>query len=413
MMGLYHYWARVAGYLIILVRGAALERLLNLASANGIYLWNIRRYRPDLMVASIGIHGYRALRPHLHRTHCQARIQRRRGLPFFRHRLYRRAGFLVGFLLFVATLAVLTNFIWRVELVGLKRIPAPVLRANLRRLGLYRGVWRGRLEKDRIQRDLEIMTPQASWIGIEIRGMVAVVRVVERVTPPPAPKAGDLVAARDGLVTKVLVYQGTPVVTEGETVRRGQLLVSGTEIGLNGQGGLAARQVPARAKIEARIWEEAEAVVPLATWEMIATRRRTTIVRLRLGRWEWAIGPRRIPFVWYKQERSRHKLGQGRNTLPLVELVIDRYYEMRPFLRRQTVPEATAAGASESRVALAGRLPVEPERAATRRTIVQTEPGWVTVTSSIEIVQEIALPAQRGTENGLDRGSTAPVHSGE
>ena len=412
-MGLYRYWARVAGYLVILVKGAALERLLNLASANGIYLWDIRRYRPDLMIASVGIRGYRALRPYLHRTHCQARIQRRRGLPFLRHRLCRRAGFLVGFLLFVVTLAVLTSFIWRVELVGLKKIPAPVLRANLRRLGLYRGVWRGRLEKDKIQRDLEIMTPQASWIGIEIRGMVAVVRVVERVTPPPAPKAGDLVAARDGLVTKVVVYQGTPVVAEGETVRRGQLLVSGTEIGLSGQGGLAARQVPARAEIEARIWEEAEAVVPLVTWEMIATKRRTTIVRLRLGRWEWSIGPRRIPFAWYKQVRSRHKLGQGRNTLPLVELVIDRYHEVRPFLRRQSVPEAAAAGTRESRDVLAGRLPVVSGHAVTRRTIVQTEPGWVTVTSGAETVQEIALPAQRGTENGLDRRSTAPVHGGE
>jgi len=394
-VGLYRFWARFTGYLVVLIKGADLERLLNLASMNGIYLWDIRRYRPDLMVASIGWRGFRALRPLLRKTHCQVRIKRKRGLPFLWHRLGRRAGFFCGFLIFLAALAVLTSFIWRVELVGLKTIPASAFRGNLRRLGLYRGALRGRLDKDRIQRELEISTPKAAWIGIEIRGTVAVVRVVERASPPRAPRGGDLVAARDGLVTKVVVYRGTPVVEEGATVRLGQLLVSGREVGIDATGDLRPREVAASARIEARVWDEASATTPLVAWRLVPTGKRITVVRLRLGRWAVSLGPARPPYAWFRQSRTRHKVGQGRNTLPLVELVIDRYHEVRPVLRRSTLQAAAAAGTSEARAYLLRRLP-EGGRAMSIRSSVRVEPGWVTVTCSAETVQDIASPDKKG-----------------
>ena len=329
-MALYRAWAKAAGYLIVMDKGAALERLLNLASANGIYLWDIKRYPPDVMVLRVGIHGFRALRPLLRRTNCRARIKRRHGWPFLWHRLTRRAGFLCGFILFLALLAFLTSFVWRIELLGIKSISPDALRRNLRRLGLYEGVFRGGLDKDRIQQELEILTPQAAWISIELRGIVALVRVVERTGPPAKKQSADLVAARDGLIVKVVVYQGTPVAAEGEMVRAGQLLVSGTEVSAGPDGTLLSRQVTASGRIEARVWDEARAYMPLVIWQSVATGRRTRVIRLRLGARTFSFPRERPPYIWFQQIRTQYGLWHGRNTLPLVELIIDRYDEVRP-----------------------------------------------------------------------------------
>ncbi|MGE5599107.1 MAG: sporulation protein YqfD, partial [Bacteroidota bacterium] len=320
-MSFYRFWSRLGGTLVLLVEGNELERFLNLASANGIYLWNVRRLRPDFLTAHVGLRGFRALRPHARRTQTRIMIRRRLGWPFVWRRFTRRPGFVLGFVLAVAALFFLTGFVWRVEISGLRRIPAHILRRDLRRFGLYEGARRGKIDKERIRRQLELSTPDASWIGIEIRGMVAFVRVVERMVPPAQRTGGDLVASRDGLLTKVVAYRGTPVVAEGETVHAGQLLVSGIEVGLGPDGTLRPQRVPASARVEARVWDEARSLTPLAFWTMVPTGRRARAVCLRLGPWTVVLGPRRPPFAWYKMQRTRRGLWHGRNTLALVELI--------------------------------------------------------------------------------------------
>lgn len=393
-MSFYRFWSRLGGTLVLLVEGNELERFLNLVSANGIYLWNVQRLRPDFLTAHVGLRGFRALRPHARRTQTRIMIRRRLGWPFVWRRFTRRPGFVLGFVLAVTALFFLTGFVWRVEISGLRRIPAHILRRDLRRFGLYEGARRGKIDKERIRRQLELSTPDASWIGIEIRGMVAFVRVVERMVPPAQRTGGDLVASRDGLLTKVVAYRGTPVVAEGETVHAGQLLISGIEVGLGPDGTLRPRRVPASARVEARVWDEARSLTPLAFWTMVPTGRRARAVCLRLGPWTVVLGPRRPPFAWYEMHRARRGLWHGRNTLALVELIFDRYDEMRPLLRRRTVRQAADLCEAESREALA-RLVPPAARDVPVRTSVRRESGWVEVAASMERIQQIAEPAAR------------------
>lgn len=410
-MGLYRFWAWFGGYAVILVRGAGLERLLNLASANGIYLWEIRRHRPDLMVACIGMRGFRALRPFLRRSRCRAEILRKRGLVFLWLRLRRRPGLFLGFLLFLLALGIATSFVWWVEIVGPKHLDPAVIHKELRGLGLYPGAWRGRIDKERIARELEVRTPLAAWIGVEIRGMVAVVRVVERAIPPPAPAAADIVAARDGLITRLVVYRGTPLVGEGQMVRRGQVLVSGWEVRIDKEGNPRRRSVAAEAFVEARVWDEASAAVPLSIWEAVPTGRRYTVVRLGLGRWRFSLGRGRPPFAWFRQRRTSFGLGRGRNTLPLVEITFDRYDEVRPILRRRSQAAAAAMAAREAEAALRRLLPRAADPVVNRT--VRSEPGLVTVILTAETVQEIGAAERRGMEEEFGHGGGTRVHGGE
>ncbi|MGQ9779345.1 MAG: sporulation protein YqfD [Bacillota bacterium] len=397
-MGLYRFWAWFGGYLVIAVRGTGLERLLNLAGANGIYLWEIRRYAPDLMVACVGVEGFRRLRPFLRRSHCRAEILRKRGLVFLRPRLRRRPGLVCGALFFFLLLLFLANFIWWVEIVGPRRLEAKTLYRTLSSLGLHPGVYRRKIDQEKLVKDLELLLPAAAWVGVEVRGMVAVVRIVERAVPSSS-AAADLVAARDGLITKLVVYRGTPVAAEGEVVRRGQVLVYGWEARPDAHGALRSLPVAARAIIEARVWDEAVGLAPLSFWREIKTGRRFSVIGIRLGPWHFRLGPARPHFVWFRQRRVSYGLGGGRNSLPLVEITFDRYDEVKQMISRRSSAAAIRMAAREAETALRRRLPKDA-RPAIRRT-VRIEAELVTVVLTAETVQEIGMARPKGESKGI------------
>ena len=83
---------------------------------------------------------------------------------------------------------------------------------------------------------------------MRVRGSTAVVQLVDRAVIPPLLRLpGDIVAVRAGVITRIIAFSGEANVTAGDTVARGQLLLSGA----TAQGGHASGLV------EARVWYEA------------------------------------------------------------------------------------------------------------------------------------------------------------
>jgi len=69
-----------------------------------------------------------------------------------------------------------------------------------------------------------------SVINIKFIGTRARVEIVERTMPPdilPLDKPTNIVASKDGIITKVLSYKGQPLVQVDDYVKKGQILISG------------------------------------------------------------------------------------------------------------------------------------------------------------------------------------------
>ncbi|MDK2902158.1 MAG: hypothetical protein PWQ93_77 [Clostridiales bacterium] len=254
-------WHYIFGYVIIKVEGMSLEKFINLCLQRGIHLWDVKRQSYSILKARISIRGLKQLISISYITHCRIEILSKRGLPFLFSRLKHRYMFIAGFILFFVIIYILSSFIWTVEINGNARISGQRILDELADSGLKPGIRREDLSINDIENDMLIKMPELSWIGIELKGTKAIVRIVEAVMPPERidiDQPCDVVASKDGVISKITVMQGQAVVKVGQTVKKSQLLITG----VIEKEGVDTRYVHAMGEVLARRWYEGHAEAP-------------------------------------------------------------------------------------------------------------------------------------------------------
>ena len=123
-----------------------------------------------------------------------------------------------------------------------------------------------------------------SWLSVNVKGCTAHVQVVERKRPPVdrwiRSARANVVAARDGLVTRVEALDGKALVMAGSTVTKGQLLISGVADSKFG----VVRFMQGRGRVYARTWYELSVRVPMTAVEKSGEGKTTTRVALDVGK---------------------------------------------------------------------------------------------------------------------------------
>jgi similar to stage IV sporulation protein len=386
----------LSGYVKILARGKQLEKLINLATGSGFYLWEICRISDDVLYAKMRAHGFLQIRSIARKSGCTVRICQKKGWPFIARRMRGRKLFFAGGLLFLAGLVYCSAFLWFVKLDGAPIQEKERVLAELYRAGLKPGELRAGLlmKKNLIEREALLRLPQAVWLGINLKGVVAEVKFVPRKSPPPPAGPADVVADSDGLVTKVVVIRGVPLVKEGDTVIRGQMLISGTQwYNHLRTGEMYKEEVTASGIVEARVWNDFEVIEPKLVWG--ATRGKNRLVRYRL-KWRnnryylWGFGTKpRGDYFW---ERSHKEIYRGRNPSEVVELIKDTWEDVLWSRERRSVAAIrTAAYAElERKRKLFGYPPID------LRTVIWSDEGmFLRLRVTVETIRDIARSAPR------------------
>lgn len=320
------------GYIQLIVRGACLEKFLNLLTSSGLYLWDVKRLGTEVVELKIRAHGFSRIRGIVHKTHTTVKIYRKKGWPFIRRKLARRKIFWIGAVTLIVFLVYLSSFIFIIRVDGFENTERQQLLADLSRLGLKVGVSRREVlqKKSLIEREVMIHTPGAVWLGITVRGVVAEVKVVKRKKAPAPLNFCDIVAAKDGVITKMVVVRGVPAVKEGDTVARGDLLISGVEWFTNSETGeLEKHEVAASGMVTAKVWYDLETVEPKIVWHPEFSRDFYLEYKLRWGR-------KLIPLIRFGERpprnyywsRWRRPLYQGRNPVDSVEIIKDTWQKV-------------------------------------------------------------------------------------
>ena len=203
------------------------EKIINLCAKNRIAVWNVH-YGNEKIRLFITVKDFKRLPKILKRSGLRLHILNKTGFPFFINRYKRRFGIFAGIVIFFAVLQFMSGFIWIIEVEGNKTVTDREILAICEDLGIKTGVKRNSIDTKNTPQDLLLKTDKLSWGSFNIEGCKLTVNVTEIV-----PKTEDntvatnLKAAKDGIIEKIDVTSGNPVVKVGDIVKKGDLLVSG------------------------------------------------------------------------------------------------------------------------------------------------------------------------------------------
>lgn len=216
------------GYVVIRLTGYSPERFLNLCSHHRIILWGLRSVGTEYEMC-VSVSGFKKLRPLVHKTRTKVVILRRHGLPFILHRYRNRKLFAGGALLAAVLLYVLSLFIWNIHVEGNYSLSDEVILDYLESVKIVHGMAKRNVHGEEIEAGLREHFPEITWTSAEVKGTRLIIHVQENEDSVqeeiPEEEPADLVAGGDGVIVSMIVRSGTPAVSEGTEVKKGDLLV--------------------------------------------------------------------------------------------------------------------------------------------------------------------------------------------
>ena len=248
------------GYVRVELRGASPERCLNRLSENGISFWNVEAVSPfALRVCVLYKLSGRAVKM-AERSQCEAEILEAYpgiyGLPS----LLKRPVLLVGLLTAILAVSVLPDYIWTVRVSGNTSVPSEEILRTLDSLGVRFGAKSAEIDSVDVKNRLLNLVDGLQWAAVNCSGGQCEVLVREREADPEIIDRriiADVVAGCAGTVVELRVLQGEAVCAVGDTVEKGQILVSGITDNL-----VNLRTSRAQAEIYALTWKETATVIP-------------------------------------------------------------------------------------------------------------------------------------------------------
>lgn len=321
-------WNYVRGYVIIIVEGYFIEKFINICTSRRILLWDIRVHKDRLVTMRLSIEGFKKIRPVARKTKCRVSILKKVGLPFILNRYRNRKAFFIGGIIFIVLMFVLTSFIWSIEINGNQELPAERIEEVLAENGIKTGVLKYKIDTEAAVTDILLELGDIVWASIDVRGTKVKVELRERVKTPeivPRNVPCDIVAVKDGFIKQVIAKQGIEAVGEGDTVKKGQILISG-RIPLKGKEG-EFRLVHAMGTVYARTWYEEREPVVTERVERIPTGKVINDYAVILFNKKVDILKKKNKFKDFSFQESRKQLSIGEYFVFPVELITKSYHE--------------------------------------------------------------------------------------
>lgn len=372
------------------------ERIINLCSQNDIPFWELRWLSQTKLRMKLERKHYRQLCDRARRLSCTITVVGRKGVPFFLGRFKKRYALIAGLLLFLMLIPG-SLFIWDIQVSGNKTVTDREILEELKKLGVGIGAFGPSIDPEAIKHHALLDIGELAWITVNVSGSRAYVLVRERTEPPEIVDEtipANLVAAKTGVITRMEVYNGSPQFKAGQTVLKGELLVSGVV----DTPTVGARFLHAEGKVYARTWYELSAETPLAAEEKVYTGRETT--RLTLVLWGRRINlylDGGISFDDYDKIRSDKKIRFPNGmTLP-VSVSVETYREYEPVIAREE--QSAAEERLKQALKLQLRLKLDQGEVLNTRFDVREQDGVLQVTLTGECEEQIAKTMEIPEEN--------------
>lgn len=244
----------ILGYVRITVEGYYIERFINICINNKILIWNIKREKGGVKILlNVGINDFKKLGQIAKKTKCKIKIYRKRGMPFLLNRYRKRKIFGLFLIIVIMLIMISSNYIWNVDIQIEDNEQLEGIAQELEEAGLTVGKNKNKIKTSEIIQYVRLKRKDISWIGIELKGTNAIVKLVKAQEAPEIIDENDytnIVANRSGIITKIVAQNGTAKVKVGDTVETGTVLIEGTMEGKYTD----LRYVHSIGEVEAKVW---------------------------------------------------------------------------------------------------------------------------------------------------------------
>ena len=336
----------IIGYIRISVEGYYIERFINICRNNKIVIWNLKRDKNVKLELNIGIKDLKRLRRIVRQTKCKMKIIRKSGLPFLFNRYKKRRIFLVFLLLIVILLAISSNFIWNIEIVVENNEEIQNIYNDVINNGISIGKCKSKINTKEVINKIRLNRDDIAWMGIELKGTNAIVKVVKATSKPEIIDENDycnIVSNKQGVVTKINAQNGTIAVKVGDTVNIGTVLINGWMEGKY----TGIRYVHAKGDIEAKVWYTERKKIEYNTTERRETGNVENKYKVKINNFEINLSKRLSKFQIYDTIDTEKKFKIFSDFYLPILLIKTTNKEVIEEQKKYTIEEAKNIGVDE------------------------------------------------------------------
>lgn len=327
----------IFGYVSFEAIGESPEKLINLSVKNSIGLWDLKKVNKSLY-GNIMLPEYENFTQIAKKCNCEINLIKKTGFPFVKLRYSKRLGALIGIIIFAAIIWISSLYVWSINVSGNNEISSEDIINTAKDCGICPGILKKRIDVSSTEQMIMSKLGNIAWMSVNIEGSCVNIIVKEKIVSPEIVVESEpcnIIASKDGQIERLETYKGTPVVSAGDIVTKGQLLVSGVVEGPDFKSGLT----DADCKVFAKTKHKVERKIPLTTVQAKDTGKIVKKYRIKAFGKEFSIwSPKKIDDT-YRCENSSNNAKFFGVDIPIV-LYTEKWYEQECSEKTITSEEA-------------------------------------------------------------------------
>lgn len=257
-------WNYTRGYVKIEVEGFSKERFLNLIVNKNIYIWDIEQTHNSIML-KVSIKAYKMLKPLWKKANVKVRIVEKNGFPFLTYKYRKRKILGLGIVFFIVVLYVMSAFVWRITITGNERVDTQEIKNFMLSNNIKVGTLKNNIDIQATETLLMQKFEDFSWVSLRKNGTILELLITENIEKKEIvdrETTCDIVANNDGIIYSMATSEGDAVVSIGDVVKKGDVLVKSEVYLREDENGKHYTYVHADADVVAKTYINVEFVVP-------------------------------------------------------------------------------------------------------------------------------------------------------
>ncbi len=375
------------GYVRIQVEGYYIERFINICTNRKILIWNLKRKKGVQLFLNIGIKDFKKLTDISRRTNCKVRIKNKKGLPFLLYRYKKRKIFAIFLLIILIMIFISSRYIWNIDIIVQDNQIIENIEEDLQKLGLKQGIKKNKIDKEKIINEIRLHRKDISWIGLDIKGTNVKVKIVKSKEQPEIISNKDhcdIIAKKAGTISKITAQNGTAVVSVGDTVEVGDILIKGIMEGKYTE----ARKVHSLGIVEAEIIYSKTKEVYLEQEKYNKTGKKENKYEISINNKNLKLYKNNSKFDLYCSEINQNKIKISNNLYLPISITKITNFEQTKEVKKYSIEEAVEIATQELTKEFENELP-NKENIADKNVKTVQKDNSVIVTLIYKVIEEI------------------------